>query len=64
MMEYRYLGSSGVRVSAICLGTMTFTHDAPTVTQCSEETSFAILDAFVAKGGNFIDTANIYTGGK
>ena len=54
-MEYRTLGSSGTIVSAQCLGTMTFG------TEADEETSGAILDAFVEAGGNFVDTADSYS---
>lgn len=53
-MEYRYLGKTGLNVSALCLGTMTFAREA------DEQTSHAILDRFVEAGGNFIDTANVY----
>ena len=53
-MEYRYLGKTGLNVSALCLGTMTFAREA------DEKTSHAILDRFVEAGGNFIDTANVY----
>jgi aryl-alcohol dehydrogenase-like predicted oxidoreductase len=64
-MEYRFLGRSGLKVSTICLGTMTFNDAAETLpTQCSEDVSHEILDRFVELGGNFVDTANIYTAGK
>ena len=53
-MEYRYLGKTGLNVSALCLGTMTFVREA------DEQASHAILDRFVAAGGNFINTANVY----
>ena len=53
-MEYRFLGKTGLKVSAFCLGTMTFGREA------DEATSHAILDRFVAAGGNFIDTADVY----
>lgn len=60
-MRYKLLGKSGLRVSELCLGTMTFGEDwgwgAP------KNTSRQIFDAFVAAGGNFIDTANLYTNG-
>lgn len=56
-MEYTRLGSSGLKVSRICLGTMTFGREA------DEETSFAILDRFVELGGNLIDTADVYSAG-
>lgn len=57
-MEYRTLGNSGTAVSSLCLGTMTFGNET------DEKGSFAQLDRFVAAGGNFIDTANVYTGGE
>ena len=54
-MEYRRLGRTGLKVSELCLGTMQFGWTA------DEATSFAVLDAFVEAGGNFIDTADIYS---
>ena len=61
-MEYTTLGASGLQVSRPCLGAMMFGHgaDAPT----SEPDSHRIIDAYLEAGGNFIDTANIYTGGE
>jgi len=56
-MELRRLGNSGTIVSAWCLGTMTFGAEA------SEDTSFALMDAYVKAGGNFLDTADVYTNG-
>ena len=56
-MEYRMLGGTGTTVSAQCLGTMTFGNES------SEEVSRAQLDRFVERGGNFIDTADVYTRG-
>ena len=60
-MRYKLLGRSGLRVSELCLGTMTFGDDwgwgAP------KEESRKIFDAFVRAGGNFVDTANNYTNG-
>ncbi|MCM3690957.1 aldo/keto reductase [Neobacillus niacini] len=56
-MEFRYLGKTGLRVSELCLGAMTFGRET------SEEDSFKILDRFVDEGGNFIDTADVYTRG-
>ncbi|HVW94051.1 MAG TPA: aldo/keto reductase [Devosia sp.] len=56
-MDYRKLGNSGAVVTAYCLGTMTFGHEA------DEATSHAILDDYFAWGGNFIDTANTYSMG-
>jgi len=57
-MRMRRLGNSGVLVSEICLGTMTFGW------QADEATSHRILDRFVEQGGNFLDTANVYSEGK
>lgn len=56
-MQYRTLGNSGAVVSNYALGTMTFGAEA------GEETSHAILDSYFAAGGNFIDTADVYSGG-
>lgn len=54
-MEYRYIGKSGLRVSPICMGTMTFG------TQCSsEKEAFAIMDKAYEAGVNFYDTAELY----
>lgn len=53
-MEYRYIGRSGLRVSPICLGTMTF------ASQCDEKTAFAIMDKAYDAGVNFFDTAELY----
>jgi aryl-alcohol dehydrogenase-like predicted oxidoreductase len=61
IMRYRTLGRSGLRVSEICLGTMTFGEDWGW--GACEEVSRRILDRFADAGGNFIDTANSYTGG-
>jgi aryl-alcohol dehydrogenase-like predicted oxidoreductase len=55
-MEYHHLGRTGLKVSELCLGTMTFGREA------SEETSHQLLDRFVEAGGNFIDTADVYAG--
>ncbi|MEM8530554.1 MAG: aldo/keto reductase [Chloroflexota bacterium] len=54
-MHYRRLGQTGLQVSPLCLGTMQFGWSA------DEATSFAIMDAFVEQGSNFIDTADIYS---
>lgn len=60
-MEYSFLGRSGLRVSNICLGTMTFGHQKFGYGKMNKEESHKILDRFVALGGNFIDTANMYS---
>ena len=56
-MEYRRLGNSGTIVTAWCLGTMTFGAEA------DEAASFEITDAYAAAGGNFFDTADVYSTG-
>lgn len=56
-MQYRKLGNSGAVVSAYCLGTMTFGDEA------DEATSFRLMDQYVEAGGNFLDTANVYSAG-
>lgn len=60
-MRYKLLGKSGLRVSELCLGTMTFGEDWGWGS--SKEESQKIYQAFREAGGNFIDTANIYTNG-
>ncbi|XP_066274331.1 1-deoxyxylulose-5-phosphate synthase YajO-like isoform X1 [Branchiostoma lanceolatum] len=62
--EYRFLGGSGLKVSNICLGAMTFGEWDVLPGQCDEAASNAILDRYVELGGNFIDTADVYAGGK
>ena len=56
-MDYVRLGHSGLKVSRICFGTMTFGAGA------DEATSFALMDRFIEMGGTFLDTANVYNGG-
>lgn len=56
-MEYRLLGNSGLMVSELCLGTMTFGNES------DEAASHQLLDRFVDAGGTFIDTADVYVGG-
>jgi aryl-alcohol dehydrogenase-like predicted oxidoreductase len=58
---FRTLGRSGLVVSPLALGTMTF---GPGEWGADEATSRAIFDAYRAAGGNFIDTADIYSGGE
>ncbi len=53
-MKTQELGKTGVEVSSLCLGAMYFG------TRNDQATSFRILDQYVAGGGSFIDTANIY----
>ncbi|MBX3081369.1 MAG: aldo/keto reductase [Anaerolineae bacterium] len=56
-MDYINLGRSGLQVSRLCLGTMTFGRET------DEPTSRIMLDRFVEVGGTFIDTANAYSSG-
>jgi aryl-alcohol dehydrogenase-like predicted oxidoreductase len=62
LATYSLLGKSGLRVSPMCLGTMTFGTDwgwgAP------EDTARRIFDEYLDAGGNFVDTANGYTNGR
>ena len=62
MLRYRPLGNSGLRVSEICLGTMSF--GEAWGFGADEATSFKVLDAYAEAGGNFVDTANKYHGGE
>ena len=59
--RYVTLGRSGLRVSPLCLGCMTFGEDWGWGSSVPE--SQAVLDRFLEAGGNFIDTANVYTKG-
>ncbi len=54
-MNYRKLGRTGLKVSEFCLGTMQWGWTA------DEAASFKVMDAFVEAGGNFLDTADIYS---
>lgn len=60
-MKYKLMGKSGLRVSEVCLGTMTFGEEVAWGN--SKKESRKVFDAFVEAGGNFIDTANYYTKG-
>lgn len=54
-MQYRRLGNTGLQVSELCLGTMTFGWTS------DEKNAYAVFDAAFAAGINFIDTADVYT---
>jgi aryl-alcohol dehydrogenase-like predicted oxidoreductase len=56
-VELRPLGRTGIQVSELCLGAMTFGREA------DETTSGAMLDRFLDAGGNFVDTADVYSDG-
>jgi len=60
-MKYRLMGSSGLRVSELALGAMTFGMEGWGV---EKDESRAVYDRFREAGGNFVDTANIYSGGR
>ncbi|TAF65431.1 MAG: aldo/keto reductase [Cytophagales bacterium] len=60
-MQYQLFGNTGLRVSELCLGTMTFGEEWGN--GANKEISKEIFEAFVEVGGNFIDTANRYTEG-
>jgi aryl-alcohol dehydrogenase-like predicted oxidoreductase len=60
-MEYRYLGQTGIKVSAVAFGGMALEPRAEGV--ADEATAFRMLDQFIAAGGNFIDTAVNYANG-
>lgn len=53
-MQHRYIGRTGLRVSPVCLGTMTFG------SMCDKKTAFAIMDKAYDAGINFLDTAEVY----
>lgn len=61
-MRYQLLGRSGLRVSEIALGTMTF--GSGTEWSSSEDDARSVFDIFAQAGGNFVDTANMYMGGE
>ena len=56
-MEYARLGNTGLMVSELCLGCMTFGQEA------GEETSREIVGRFLDAGGTFVDTADVYSNG-
>lgn len=62
LSEYALLGRSGLRVSPICLGTMTFGTEWGWGSD--EDTARAVFRRYTEAGGNFIDTADLYTNGK
>ncbi len=57
-MQYRKLGRTGLKVSELCLGTMTFGN------QVDEEEAINIMNKAMAAGVNFFDTADAYAGGR
>jgi aryl-alcohol dehydrogenase-like predicted oxidoreductase len=61
-MQYRRLGNSGLIVSDLCLGTMIFGEEGPRST--SADTAVQMIHRFLDAGGTFIDTADVYAGGR
>lgn len=59
-MKYRYMGKTGLLVSRLCLGTMSFSAKD---WGCDRKTSLQLIDLYLNAGGNFIDTADIYNEG-
>ena len=57
-MQFRNLGNTGLRVSELCLGCMTFGRES------DEETSGRLIERYIEAGGNFIDTADVYSSGR
>ena len=62
MLKYKLFGNTGLRVSEICLGTMSFGQDWGF--GADEATSHKVLSAYRDRGGNFLDTANKYHNGQ
>jgi aryl-alcohol dehydrogenase-like predicted oxidoreductase len=60
-MRIRKLGRTGLKVSNLCLGAMTFGHEK---WGCDEPTARRIVDRFLDAGGNFVDTADVYSSGR
>ena len=61
LTDYQLLGDSGLRVSPLCLGTMNFGTDWGT--GADEDTSRQVFQKYAEAGGNFLDTADLYTNG-
>jgi len=60
-MKYRYLGRTGLSVARVCLGTMTFGQEG---WGCDESAARELVATFIANGGNFMDTADVYSDGR
>ncbi len=57
-MEYRRIGGTGLKVSELCLGCMTFGNET------AEDEARRMVASFIEQGGNFLDTANVYAAGR
>ncbi|MEL7088081.1 MAG: aldo/keto reductase, partial [Planctomycetota bacterium] len=62
LRDYQLLGDSGLRVSPLCLGTMNF--GTAWGTGADKDDSRKVFDGYAEAGGNFIDTADLYTDGE
>jgi aryl-alcohol dehydrogenase-like predicted oxidoreductase len=63
-MKYRRLGSSGLKVSELCLGTMTFGSDFFNIAEVDQDLATRMVERALEAGVNFFDTANIYSYGQ
>ncbi len=63
-MKYKYLGNSGLQVSELALGTMTFGQGWNDKWGCNKDDSYALFKYYIDNGGNFFDSANIYQNGE
>jgi aryl-alcohol dehydrogenase-like predicted oxidoreductase len=59
-LDYRRLGTTGTKVSELCFGTWRFGRKTGDVLETTKEEAHELLDAFAERGGNFIDSANVY----
>ena len=63
-MKFRFLGKTGLRVSELCLGTMTFGQGFYGIGEVEQEGSTALVKQALDGGVNFFDTADIYSRGQ
>jgi aryl-alcohol dehydrogenase-like predicted oxidoreductase len=63
-MQYRHLGSSGLRVSELCMGTMTFGHKLGVIGVVGQEEADALVRVALDAGVNFFDSADAYSEGE
>jgi len=58
-LQYNYLGKTGLKVSELCFGAMTF-GESQLPSESDQQSCFELLNSFVQAGGNFVDTADVY----
>jgi len=63
-MRYRHLGDSGLQVSELCMGTMTFGHNFGVIGVVGQEEADALIRAALDAGVNFFDSADVYSEGE